>query len=887
MTDRTVTAKVRAEVGGFVSGINTARTNMVAFNDEIAKSAKKKQALTELGATAGKVGLAAAIGLGVIAHAAMNFDKSMSRVEATGADAAGSMDELRKAAIKAGADTQFSATEAADGITALLKAGVSAKDVLAGGLTGALNLAASGELAVGDAAEIAATALTQFHLSGDQTSHVADLLAAAAGKAQGEVTDMAGALKYVGPVASQMGVSIEETTGTIAELASQGILADQAGTSLRGMLSALTSPSKMAATEMKNLGISMYDANGQFIGFEGIAGQLQTKMKGLTNAERDQALGRIFGNEQITSARILYAGGAAAVDKWTSAVNDQGYAATSAATKMDNLSGDIEQLKGSLETFLIGAGEGSQGPLRTLTQNATTAVNVLNELPAPLKNVAVGMLAITAITGGGLWFGAKVQAGIIATKANLVTLGVTAEGTAMSIRSVALAAGAIGVVSLGLPDLFSETDSLLKSSAAADATATSFDELSAALQASNVGKNAASLGIDVNRLAQDLIKNGESGAYATEVMGKLHDATDGAGDAFGEFISRDIPGYSNNTEKAADASKDLGDIISNNTDIVGKGAEANLSGGKILARYSQAAVAARNASKGEAHALRDATDAMVKKRQASLDALKGEIGYAQAVLDAKQALKDNKHTLDTTKQAGIDNTQVLISLAEAWNGQAPAAKNAKGSYKDARDELIHTAKEFGATRKEARDYADQLLETPKRVQAKVILDKEEASAGLGEFTRELHNLDGTTVNTYVVTTIRRPDGSLAAAGGHEAPDAAPPRKKHRAMGGPTSAGETYWVGENGPEILTMPRNGYVTPNHMLRSSQMMTGGGISGTDPKIAAHLAHLTRTIAGLEARLATLGGDVRQGAAEGSYRGTADRMRSLGAQPYMTTGY
>ena len=97
-----------------------------------------------------------------------------------------------------GAATAFSATEAAQGVEALLKAGVSAKDVLGGGLAGALNLAAAGNLDVAGSAEAAASAMNQFGLSGQDIPHVADLLAQAAGTAQGEVSDMAVGARPVG-----------------------------------------------------------------------------------------------------------------------------------------------------------------------------------------------------------------------------------------------------------------------------------------------------------------------------------------------------------------------------------------------------------------------------------------------------------------------------------------------------------------------------------------------------------------------------------------------------------------------------------------------------------------------------------------------------------------
>ena len=92
---------------------------------------------------------------------------------------------------------------------------------------------------------------------------------AGAGKAMGSVNDLAGAMKFVGPVAKNLNVSIEETTGVLAELAAQGIIGEQAGTSLRGVLLSLTSPSKIAAEELANLGINVYNSGGKFIGLAG------------------------------------------------------------------------------------------------------------------------------------------------------------------------------------------------------------------------------------------------------------------------------------------------------------------------------------------------------------------------------------------------------------------------------------------------------------------------------------------------------------------------------------------------------------------------------------------------------------------------------------------
>ncbi len=573
MTDRVVSYAFRANFAQFAAGLTTMGRGVNDLGVKLTaldrNGAKMRQGLDTLGRGAGKVGLVAAAGLGAAVLASANFEQAMSRIDAATHETAQNMGLLRAAAIKAGADTVFSAGEAADAITALAKAGVSTKDILGGALSASLSLASAGELDVAQAADIAATALNQFGLGGDQASHVADLLAAGAGKAQGEVTDMAAALKYVGPVAHQMGISIEETSGTIAELAAQGILGEQAGTSLRGMLTALTSPSQMAAAEMKKYNITLYDAQGQFVGLSGVAGQLQTAFGSLGAEERDQALGRIFGNEQITTARILYAGGAEAVKKWTAAVDADGYAADTAARKLDNLKGDLEQLKGSLETALIGAGDGSQGPLRKLAQGTTDVVNGLNAIPGPAKNVATGLLAITAITGGGLWFGSKVVGGIAAAKGALAALGLQAGTTRAALSSLGVV-GASTAIGLGtLLDSLSLLDSRSRSRAASDATVKSFQDLNDALSASNVGKYASDLGIDIGRLSQELLDSGTSGEYVQKVLDDLAEHSHGVGAAVNSLAGNVLPFFTAGADKAYDANKDLNNIIDASGDVLG------------------------------------------------------------------------------------------------------------------------------------------------------------------------------------------------------------------------------------------------------------------------------------------------------------------------------
>jgi TP901 family phage tail tape measure protein len=159
---------------------------------------------------------------------------------------------------------------------------------------------------VGEAAEIAATAMTQFGLSGKDVPHIADLLAAGANKAQGSVHDLGYALKMGGLVGHQFGLSVDETTGTLAAFASAGLIGRDSGTSFKTMLLHLANPTAKTRDLMKELGINVYDAQGKFIGITQLAEVLRTKLAGLTEAQRNQALAQIFGTDAIRGANVLY-----------------------------------------------------------------------------------------------------------------------------------------------------------------------------------------------------------------------------------------------------------------------------------------------------------------------------------------------------------------------------------------------------------------------------------------------------------------------------------------------------------------------------------------------------------------------------------------------------
>lgn len=357
----------------------------------------RKSALIASGMTA--AGLAvAAFGVAAVKMAA-DFDQQMSTVQTNTGATSAQMNQLRAAAIEAGASTVYSATDSADAINDLGKAGLSTADILSGGLSGALNLAASDGMQVGEAAELMSTTLKQFNLEGSDAGKVADALAAGAGKAVGSAHDLGFALNQAGLMANSMGVSMTETVGTLSAFANAGMIGSDAGTSLKTMLQRLSNPTKEAQAQMDELGISAYDASGQFVGLENFAGQLKTSLGGLTQEQRNAALSVIFGSDAVRAANVLYSEGSEGIAGWTKAVSESGYAAEQAAAKNNNLKGDLENLSGSMESLMISVGEGAQGPLRKMVQGLDTLVDAFAGLPSGVQQTLVVMASLAGVFG--------------------------------------------------------------------------------------------------------------------------------------------------------------------------------------------------------------------------------------------------------------------------------------------------------------------------------------------------------------------------------------------------------------------------------------------------------------------------------------------------------
>lgn len=647
MADRTVKVSLILAAQGYMSGMDAVAQKTAQTGTEVEKLNQKRQAFTSLGASAMGFGAAAAAGVGLAISRFSEFDQQMSYVQAATHETAGNMNLLRDAALEAGARTVYSATEAAGAIEELAKAGVSTKDILAGGLDAALDLAAAGGLQVADAAGIAATALQTFNLQGEDMAHVADLLAAGAGKAMGDVSELSQALAQGGLVAKSTGLSIEETTAGLAAFAAEGLRGSDAGTSFKSMLQRLTPQSQEAQREMDRLGISAYDANGQFIGLADFAGVLQNALRDLTPEQRNAAMATIFGADAVRAANVLYEQGAEGIQEWTDKVNDQGYAAETARMRLDNLRGDVEQLGGAFDTALIESGSGANDALRSLVQIVTGAVGIFSDLPAPVQQTAVYLgLAAAAV---GLVGGAA----LIATP-RIAEFRAIVSAAGLSMKGLSLAAGG---VTLGLTAVIAIVAAVATAQAEARAKAQSYaDTLEAGTQR-------------VTQATRDMAK--EALAAKNSFLWFEQDSAYDAAEKLG--ISFDL---------VTDAATGNAAALEELQRQIDAGADGSLA-------YANSAVDIENAVRGEAASIEEAAEMARQKEKADRQAASGSKNAAEAYLEAASGADELQNTLaeliDTINEAnGVGQDAITANAAyqEALAGIGAEVQRQRTAYEE-------------------------------------------------------------------------------------------------------------------------------------------------------------------------------------------------------------
>ena len=354
-------------------------------------------------------GFGAIIGVSQVIKLGNEYTATMNELQAVANLTNKQMMQVGYTARQLGSDLTLPATSGKDAAAIMLelaKGGLSAADAMEAA-RGTIQLAAAAQVSGGRAAEIQANSLNQFGLAAKDAAMVADVLANTANAAAGGVDDIALSMKYVGPVANTLGISISDTASAIGILANNGLKGDTAGTALRGMLASLARPSKQAQKAVDSLNLSVFDQEGRFVGLRTVIEQLSEARKVMTQEDFASQAVLAFGREPLAAVAALAKTGATNFDSMAGAVTRQGGAAAVAQSKMKGLGGAMDKLQSQLEDVALGIYQTVTPALEGIANGAAKGLDGAGSKVTNFLDLMGGL--------GKLAFTGKVSLGLTAT----------------------------------------------------------------------------------------------------------------------------------------------------------------------------------------------------------------------------------------------------------------------------------------------------------------------------------------------------------------------------------------------------------------------------------------------------------------------------------------
>ncbi|EOP2559697.1 phage tail tape measure protein, partial [Escherichia coli] len=439
----------------------------------LARVTRARERYSRAQETAGKLKTGGALAIGAAAaggyaagrflQPAIGFGKEMSRVQAlTRIDKnSPQFKALREQALKLGSETQFTASDAASGQSFLAMAGFTPQAIQAA-LPGVLNMALAGGVELGETADIGSNILTQFNLTADQMGRVGDTLTAAFTRTNTDLRALGETMKYTGPVAAKLGISLEEAAAMAGMLANNGLRGSDAGTAMRASLSRLASPPKAAADALKELGVSVADARGKMRPMEDVLLDLYKATQKYGQVDQVSFFKDIAGEEAFVGLQTLVAAaGSGELQKLTRELQGaRGEADRVAKVMADNLDGDLKNLDSAWEGLRIRISDLVDGPLRSVTQWLTRVLEKITSLaqahPVLTRQLLIAggaLLAMTATIGSlslviGVLYGklATLRLGFDILTRSMNVVRVLPALWGMVTGSVSLLGGAIGAL---------------------------------------------------------------------------------------------------------------------------------------------------------------------------------------------------------------------------------------------------------------------------------------------------------------------------------------------------------------------------------------------------------------------------------------------------------
>lgn len=686
--------------------------------------------------TAPLVGVGAAV-----TKVTADFDEQMSKVQAISGAMGDDFDALRDKARELGMSSKYSAAEVGAGFEYMAMAGWKTEDMLQG-IDGVLNLAAASGEELGTTSDIVTDALTAFGLSAKDSSHFADILAAASTNANTNVSMLGESFKYAAPVAGALGISAEDTSVALGLMANAGIKASQAGTSLRTGLTNLSKPTKQMQEYMDKYNIALVQNEDGSVNLRQTMISLREKMGDLTTTEQAAAAAAIFGKDSMSGWLAIVNASDEDFEKLTSSIdNCDGAAKSMAEIMQDNLNGELTKLKSALQEAGISLGESLVPMLRKAVEWIQSAVDKFNSLDESTKEnivkfglfaAAVGpvMTAIGTMTSGV--GGLVTSLGKVVSKVAAFSSGL--GGIPLGPASIAFAgvAAAIGLVVTANKlqedayrdaneEIYAAIDASEKTRRAmeqtGDAIGTAFDEANESIEMATERADMAHTMVD--RLEELVSAEQLSSAEMVEaksIVSQLNAAYPGLNaeiDENGRLLGKsteEMRGFIDNALEVATVEakqKALTKAMDELTDAVTAKVEAQARSKQINDELTRA--------EDEYAAAVAAAQEQLDKSNGSYQA-QSEYGYqmiqinqehAKKVNDLKEeqkALADQTEELNAQIQAGTDKynaeKEIIEETTGSLTGNADAteeAAEATGEYGDAAESVITALDQFGNT----------------------------------------------------------------------------------------------------------------------------------------------------------------------------------------------
>lgn len=381
---------------------------------------------------------------------AADFESAMSKVGAVaGLDkSSAAFQALTATARDLGATTAWSASQSAEGMQYLAMAGFKSNQIIAA-MPGMLDLASAGAIDLGSAADIASNILSGFGLPAEQMGRLGDVMVNTFTSSNTDLRMLGETMKYVAPVASGLGVSVEQAAAMVGKLGDIGIQGSQAGTSLRAVLTSLAAPSGEAGKALKRLGVATRDSQGNLRDMPTVLAEMNAALAGMGTADRAAIIKRVFGTEAMTAAtELLSQAGSGALQEYARSLEQSGSAARVAREQNDNLKGDLVQLSSASEGLAISVGEMLRPAMRWTAQTMTTLATGVRTLVERFPGLSQALVLATAAAVGlkVAMLGARFGATYLSDALQLTKGGLAVGGQAMRGLAASVLAGGKGLL---------------------------------------------------------------------------------------------------------------------------------------------------------------------------------------------------------------------------------------------------------------------------------------------------------------------------------------------------------------------------------------------------------------------------------------------------------